>query len=321
MKRTTADRSLAAVAVLAVLALASCQPSPPQALGTVEWERITVPAPVAEPVLALEVREGQRVAAGDLLLRLDQTRQNARLEALRSQARRAREQLAELRAGPRSETIAQARARRDAARARLAEAEAQYRRAQSLTGRQLVSRADLDRARAARDGARAELEQAGQALLELEHGPRAEHLAQAEAALAAAEAEVTDQEALLAKLSPVAPRAGLVDSLPYKAGDQAPVGAPLAVLLVGEAPHARVYLPAALRARVAVGDRALVRVEGREEVYEGRLLMIRSQPSFTPYYALAGDDAERLSYLAEIQLGTEAATLPAGLPAQAEFPR
>ncbi|HLU13044.1 MAG TPA: biotin/lipoyl-binding protein [Arenimonas sp.] len=318
MKRMPGRRGLIA---LAALVLAACQPAPPQALGTLEWERITLPAPVAEPVLALEVHEGQRVEAGQVLLRLDPTRQQAQLDAARGQAQRAREQLAELQAGPRSEAIAQARAGRDAARAQLAEAQSQYERVKSLADRQLLPRSDLDRARAALDSARARLEQATQALAELEHGTRSEQLAQAEAALAAAEAEVADREALLAKLRPVAPRAGVVDSLPYKVGDQAPTGAPLAVLLVGEAPHARVYLPVELRARVKVGDRALVRIEGHDGAWEGRVRMIRSQPSFTPYYALAGDDAQRLSYLAEVQLGADAATLPAGLPAQAEFPQ
>jgi HlyD family secretion protein len=47
--------------------------------------------------------------------------------------------------------------------------------------------------------------------------------------------------------------------------------------------------------------------------------MIRSEPSFTPYYALAGADAARLSYLAEIQLDRQAAALPAGVPVRVEF--
>jgi HlyD family secretion protein len=47
--------------------------------------------------------------------------------------------------------------------------------------------------------------------------------------------------------------------------------------------------------------------------------MIRSEPSFTPYYALIGEDAARLSYLAEIQLDKDAGELPAGLPVRVEF--
>ena len=48
--------------------------------------------------------------------------------------------------------------------------------------------------------------------------------------------------------------------------------------------------------------------------------MIRSAPSFTPYYALAGDDAARLSYVAEIALDPGLGRgLPAGLPVQVVF--
>jgi len=48
---------------------------------------------------------------------------------------------------------------------------------------------------------------------------------------------------------------------------------------------------------------------------------VRSEPSFTPYYALSGDDAARLSYLAEVTLGNDAAQLPPGLPVRVEFAR
>src|SRR3546814_8980578 len=75
---------------------------------------------------------------------------------------------------------------------------------------------------------------------------------------------------MLQKLDLVAPRAGRIDSIPYKLGDQAPVGAPLVVMLVGDAPHARVYVPEPLRAGVAVGQRARVFV-GRSEEHTSEL--------------------------------------------------
>ena len=118
----------------------------------------------------------------------------------------------------------------------------------------------------------------------------------------------------------VAPRAGRVDSLPYKLGDQAPVGAPLAILLVGDAPYARVYVPEPIRTQVKVGQSARVFVDGRDNAVSGRVRMIRSEPSFTPYYALSGRDAQRLSYLAEIMLDKSGADLPAGVPVRVEFP-
>jgi HlyD family secretion protein len=134
------------------------------------------------------------------------------------------------------------------------------------------------------------------------------------AALAGAVAQADAQRVLLDKLAVVAPRAARVDSLPYRLGDQAPVGAPLAILLAGDAPYARIYIPVQQRIDVRVGDTIEVRVAGREKAYAGKVRMIRSEPTFTPYYALIGDDAARLSYLAEVALGTDAASLPVGLP-------
>jgi HlyD family secretion protein len=74
-----------------------------------------------------------------------------------------------------------------------------------------------------------------------------------------------------------------------------------------------------MRASVKVGDAAQVFVDGREGALAGRVRTIRNEPAFTPYYALIGKDAARLSYLAEIELGADAAGLPAGLPVRVEF--
>jgi HlyD family secretion protein len=238
------------------------------------------------------------------------------LAAAQAQATQRREALAELRAGPRGEAIAQARASLAAAQAQARDADAYYARLQPLGRQRLVAASEVDRARAASQSARAQVRVAQAALLELERGTRAEQVAQGEAAVAAADAQARVQAVTLEKLDIVAPRAGRIDSLPYKLGDQAPVGAPLAVMLVGEAPYARVYLPQALRNRLKVGDTVQVRLDGQKKAYTGRVRMIRSEPSFTPYFALTGQDAERLSYLAEISLGQEAAGLPVGAPLQ-----
>jgi HlyD family secretion protein len=125
---------------------------------------------------------------------------------------------------------------------------------------------------------------------------------------------------LLDKLDVVAPRAARVDSLPYRLGDQAPVGAPLAILLVGDAPYARVYVPETIRGSVRIGTPARVFVADSRAALAGKVRAIRSEPSFTPYYALVGKDAARLSYLAEIALpAASAGKLPAGLPVRVEF--
>ena len=78
-------------------------------------------------------------------------------------------------------------------------------------------------------------------------------------------------------------------------------------------------LPASVRPTLAIGATLRVRVEGHERPLQARIRSIASEASFTPYYALNGDDASRLTYRAEaVLLGDEARDLPAGLPLQAE---
>ncbi len=310
--------SISLMAVCA-LALSACKSSEPQVLGTLEWDRITLPSPVAEKIVRIDVREGQQVAAGASLMQLELTRTQSQLAAMQAQAQQSREALLELEAGPRSEDIAQARANLSAAQAQAADARAYYSRLQPLGRQKLVAASDVDRARAAAGNAEGQVRAAQAALLELERGTRSEQVAQGRSAVAAAEAQAVTQAVSLEKLNVIAPRAARVDSLPYKLGDQAPVGSPLAILLVGDAPYARVYVPEPMRANVKVGQAARVFVDGREAAISGRVRMIRSEPSFTPYYALSGRDAERLSYLAEIVLDKADANLPAGVPVRVEF--
>jgi len=302
-----------------VLALAGCGDDAARALGTLEFDRMAVPAPVAEKIIAIDVKEGQTVRAGQVLLQLDPDYTQAQLAALQAQVKQNQARLDELRNGPRSEEIAAARANLAAAQARAVNARSTYARAERLAPSQAVSVQDVESARAAADSADAQVRSAGQALLELEHGTRIEQIVQGQRALENARAQAAAAQVALGKLTVTAPRDARVDSLPYKLGDQAPIGAPLAVLLADGAPYARVYVPEPLRPQVRVGDPARVRIEGQAKTYAGTVRMIRSSPAFTPYYALTGQDAVRLSYLAEIQLNQDARDLPAGLPVTAEF--
>jgi len=313
----------ARVCLLALtLVVAGCRDDAPQALGTLEWDRIALPAPASEKIVRIDVREGQRVKAGTPLLQLEVTRTQAQLQALQAQAQQAGEALEELEHGPRSEQIQQARANLAAAQAEAADARAYYTRLQPLGRQRLVAASDVDRARAAAGTAEGQVRAAQAALLELERGTRVEQIAQGRSAVAAAQAQAANQQATLQRLDVTAPRAGVVDSLPYRLGDEAPLGAPLAVMLVGDRPYARIYVPEPIRANVKVGDTARVFLDGRDAALQGRVRMIRSEPSFTPYYALIGEDAARLSYLAEVEItGDTGGELPAGVPVRVEFAR
>jgi HlyD family secretion protein len=303
--------------LIVIVVLGGCKDEAPQVLGTLEYDRISLPAPSAERIVSVAVREGDHVKAGAVVMTLERTRIAAQTGVVQAQAQQQRDALAELEAGTRIEQIAQARADLARTQSQASDAHSYLARLQPLAQRKLVAAVDVDRARAAVNSADAQVRAAQAFLSELEHGARKERIDQARSAVQAADAQVAAQTVALEKLQIVAPRDGRIDSLPYKLGDQAPLGAPLAVLLVGDAPYARVYVPEPMRANVKIGDRATVHVDGQSDIV-GHVRAIRSEPSFTPYYALSGKDAARLSYLAEIVLDN-AADLPAGLPVRVEF--
>jgi HlyD family secretion protein len=178
----------------------------------------------------------------------------------------------------------------------------------------------VDRTAALRDAASARLDEANENLSQLLAGTRPEEIAQAEAELSAAQAELAYQQALLAELRIVATRDGVLDSLPWNLGERVTVGSPVAVLLAGKAPYARVYVPEPYRVRINKGDRLEVHVDGLDQVFDGTVRWISADPAFTPYYALNASDRARLMYLAQVALPDSAAKLPNGVPAQVELP-
>lgn len=304
---------------LLLAGLAGCEPTGEQLLGTLEWDRVSLPAEASEKVLSWKVAEGDRVETGQPLLELDPRRQDARIAQARGEVDQAAARLAELSNGARGETIDAARADLARNRAELTDAERSFSRIAELYQRKQVAIAELDRARAARDQASAATRSAEAQLRELTNGTRPEQLEQAAAALDAARGNLNLLEVGREHLSLRAPRAGLVDAMPFRVGDQPPAGAELVSLLVGERPYARVFIPASIRAQVSVGDAMQVFVEGIEPPFPAKVRSIRSEAAFTPYYALTGDDASRLMYRAELVLEGEAARkLPAGLPLHAE---
>lgn len=306
---------LAALVLLPCIAVGCADNNGEVLVGTLERDRIAIPAELSEPVTALYVREGAEVAAGDRILQLDDARaraERARLAALASQAQR---RVDELVRGPREESIREARARWSAAEGQWRNARQEFERVSELREERLASAAALDAAQAALDARQGERDAARANLEALLEGTTVEELDQARAQLAAAEAALRAQDLLVERLNVSAPRAARVEALPYKQGAQPPRGADVAVLLAAGAPYARVYVPAAWRETFANGTAVTVRVTGFGE-FSGRVRWVAASAAFTPYFALTEHDRDRLSYAAEIELGDDAAALPAGVPVE-----
>jgi HlyD family secretion protein len=265
------------------LGLGACGDGTPLPLtGTLERDRIDLVAEAQEPIIAIPVHEGDRVKTGDLILQLDTSYISTQ--------------------------VTQAGSARDQAAAKLPGADASYTRAQKDFDRiqQLVKAgtrpaSDLDQARDALDNARSARNAA------------AAVLAQAQAALDQANIQ-------LDRLSLRAPRAAIVDSLPYHLGERPPARAVVATLLDSSAAYVQVYIPEPLRVKAVVGAEANLKFDGLDKSYTGTLRYISQDASFTPYYSLTERDRSRLAYLAKIYLQGDATDLPSGAPVSVDFP-
>ena len=306
---------------LTVILLSACDSHPANiALGTLERDRIAHAATANEVVVALPVTPGSPVKKGVLLVKLDDTLQLARVNKAKAEVAQAEAQLEKLRNGARPEEIAAASAKVAGARATLVENEASYQRSIDMIKQKLTSEATLDKARASRDASIAGLKSAQEKLLELTNGSREEDLRAAEARLAGATASLANENKRLADLSIVATRDGILDNLPWNLGERVSIGSPLAIVLAGLAPFARIYVPEPYRVKLKIGDRLIVHVDGIKKPITGQLRWIATEPAFTPYYALNQEERSRLMYLAEVQLPDSEAQLPNGVPAQVELP-
>jgi HlyD family secretion protein len=197
--------------------------------GTLERDRLDLVAESNERIVELHVREGDTVAAGDLLLRQEAGTMQARLDQARAALVEAERRLADAVAGPRQREIDEARAALGGAESSLATEQKEYERVDALVERKLLSASNRDQARARRDAALAARDEARARLRLLEEGTRPEQVRQARAAVDRVRASLAELETSAARYEVRAPRDGRVEALPYKLGEQPPPGAPVVV--------------------------------------------------------------------------------------------
>ena len=307
--------------VAGVLALAACESSDNEnrLVGELASDRIELTAEVAEPITEILVAEGEVVSAGQVLMRQDASRADARLAEADAALGQAQARLDELVRGPRSEQISAARANVEGAKDELAFRRSDYARTQDIFDKKLASDDMLDRAKAALDAAQSNDKLRRAQLQELLTGTTVEELTQAENAVKQAAARRDLVSVDVARHDIIAPVDGLIDSRLFELGERPTPGQPTLIMLPGEQPHARVYVPEHLRVRVGVGMPVVIFVDGLENGIDGRIRWVASEAAFTPYYALTERDRGHLTYLAKIDIDEERERLPDGVPVEVDL--
>ena len=315
-----------------------------QANGRLEGDEVTVAARFAGRVREMCAREGDAVAEGQDLVRLDDAQVQARLEearhgegAARAQWEAARTSLAALeRDVPLAVQTAQAGVER--ANAALAKAIASEQQAErdARRYRELASRgslgvqkseaADLAWALASRevDLARADLSQAERRLEQARLGDdriAAERyrVAAAQAQLEQARASVADVESVMTDLTIRAPISGIIMTRLTDTGEVVAAGAPLVTIVDLDRLYLKVYVPEAQIGKVRLGLAARVYTDAfPDDPFPAVVRYIASRAEFTPKEVQSPDERVKLVYAVKLYLDRNPDhRLTPGLPADA----
>ncbi len=319
MKSTISRTSIATLTALLALAGCANDENPNRVVGELTSDRYELTAEAGEPITTIDVAEGEIVTAGQVLLTQDDTRARARLAESNAALAQQQARLDELVRGPRSEQIAAARANVEGATQELDFRQTEMKRIEEIHARGLTSPDQLDKASAALDAAQAGLKLRLAQLEEKLAGTTIEELAQAEHAVEQLAARRDAVQVDLDRHTTRAPVDGIADSRLFETGERPAPGQPLLILLGGEQPYARVFVPETIRVQVKSGTPAVIHVDGLDEPLEGRVRWVSSESAFTPYYALTERDRGRLSYVAKVDITTQRDRLPDGVPVEVEF--
>ncbi len=224
-----------------------------------------------DPVVARKSPLGAGTGEGVRpLVRLLSRTHELELAAARAELRLREQELLELKNGPRPEELAQAKARREAARARWEFARSRLARMETLFRQnRTISQEELDEARSTAIAAEQAFQEAAAAYALLEAGPRQERIAQAEARLEHQREVVRRLEDILQKYTIWAPFDGVVVRKQVEVGMWLKSGDPVAEILDLDPVEVRVFVPEVHIGRVRRGGTVPVRVDA----YPGRVFV------------------------------------------------
>ena len=250
--------------------------------GNVDIREVQLGFRVAGRLEQMNFEEGDAVAAGTVLAKLDSKPLRDGLALAEAGMAEAEARLAVLRSGSRPQEIQQARAQVSEAGAALKNAEQEYVRQRELTGKGLSSQGLLDNALAQRDEASARLAAARQALALAIEGPRAEDITAAEAALAGAMARREQASTQLQDTELLAPNNGVVLTRVREPGAIVSAGMPVYTLSLTDTVYVRAYVDESNLGQVVPGAKLIVTTDSSAKEYMGQVGFVSPRAEFTP---------------------------------------
>jgi len=278
------------------------------------------------------VEEGQHVAAGQLIARLDRSDEELAVQKARAQLSYAEAVLQEMESGSRDQEIRDARAQMEkaqaasrAARAEMERSRADDRRYQELFREGVISAREYDTFHTRLETSRSTYEetmawiQSAQEQLSLRaEGFRKEQIAQAGARVRIEKESLRQALQRLQYTDLHAPFDGVVLSKSSEKGEYLNSGSPVVTIGDLERPWLRAYVNETDLGRIRLGHKASVTTDTFPgKTYPGRISFISSEAEFTPKSVQTFEERVKLVYRIKIELPNPRHELKPGMPADA----
>ncbi len=283
--------------------------------GYVDGNLLQVGPEISGRITLLSVDEGSSVRVGELVIKLDDTLQQAQVElaAARLEEARARLRLARAqRRRPEEIRILEAAVKQ--AEAALEVSRSEYERVKRLYEQRVVPKARLDVAKGALDRDEARLEEARRQLETARLPARAEEINAAWASVRAAEAQLQEARIQLRHTRVEAPANGMVQEVFFRPGEIVRAGQPVLSILPPGNLKIRFYVPEPERSRFRQGDAVAISCDGCPDGLKARITFISRDVEYTPPVIFSPRERAKLVFRMEAKPIGEATRLGLGQP-------
>jgi HlyD family secretion protein len=288
--------------VLAALMVAGCTRSDPDRFsGYAEAEFVHVAPAISGRVQAVHVQRGQRAERGAPLFLLEPDPEAYERSAAAARAEQAASQASNLRKGKRVDEILAVEHQLAQARAALELSTAELARSRALVQNGFLSPGRVDELQTARDRDAARVREIEAQVVIARTAARPDEIAAAEAAQRAAESDLGLTRWREQQARGVAPAAGIVHDVTYRAGEWVPQGSPLVILLPDGAVKIRFFVPTAALARIAPGDTVGVGCDGCPPAMKAQVRFISTEAEFTPPIIYSNESRSKLVFMVEAE--------------------
>lgn len=283
--------------------------------GNVDVREVNLAFYATGRIAKLLVDEGDKVKKGQLLAELEDSRYRHAVAKLKSDLAAQRDLLARLKNGSRPQEKADARARVEAAEARLELAKITARRIEELSKTDFVSKQKRDNAEAELRAAKAALKSAREHLSLVLEGPRTEDIQRAEAQLKSLVSALALAEEELADTKLYSPAEGIIQNRILEPGSMAFPNTPVFSLALTDPIWVRAYIPEPSLGRVKKGMKVEVTSDSFPEIkYQGWVGFISPVAEFTPKSVQTTELRTRLVYRARCFVKNSNGELRLGMP-------